>query len=176
MIFFWIVKLNYYNWIITRLSNKMADYEDRYQDDEEITNTDDEDITNKLNDEYLCNVVKELLENCENIKKYFFKDINRSLNPYDSSYYLPRLIEWSVEDIDYDIKKCSKYCLQKYNSYYQEWESIMCPSCKKIINERLNLTSFIKKIICLENKNKEMQNTLIQLQKEIDLVKPKPKG
>ena len=136
----------------------MAGYEDEYE----------EEITNKLNDEYLCNVVKELLENCEHAKKYVSK--NKYEYPYPH-YDAPELIEWSVEHIDYDIEKCSKYCLKQYNDYDYKWEFIMCSSCKKIINENLNLTSFIKKIICLENKNKEMQNTLIQLQKDIDIMK-----
>ena len=144
----------------------MAGYEDRYVDGYEDEY--EEEITNKLNDEYLCNVVKELLENCEHAKKDFSKNTSSSY-PYPH-YEAPKLIEWSVEHIDYDIEKCSTYCLKQYNSYDSKWELIMCSSCKKIINENLNLTSFIKKIIYLENKNKEMQNTLIQLQKNMDIM------
>jgi hypothetical protein len=145
----------------------MAGYEDRYVD-RYVEYEDAEEIKNKQNDEYLCNVVKELLENCEHAKKDFSK--NEYGNPYPL-YEEPKLINWSVENIDYDIKKCSNYCLREYNPYDYKWEYIMCSSCKKIINERLNLTSFIKKIIYLDNKNKEMQNTLIQLQKDIDAMK-----
>ena len=142
----------------------MADYEDRYNSEDDY----DEETKHKLKDEYLCNVVKELLENCENVKKDFSKD------EYGYSYpsgEKPELINWSVEDISYDIEKCRSYCVSIYNPDGYEWEYVMCSSCKKIINDRLHVSTFIHKILYLEKQNKEMQNAIIELQKNIDAMK-----
>ena len=142
----------------------MADYEDRYNSEDDY----DEETKHKLKDEYLCNIVKELLENCENVKK------DLSKNEYGYPYPLgekPELINWTVEDISYDIEKCSSYCVKIYNSYDGCWERSMCSSCKKIINDRLHVSTFIHKILHLEKQNKEMQNAIIELQKNIDVMK-----
>jgi hypothetical protein len=154
--------LYYYN----SISNKMADYEDRYNSEDDYDY--DEETKYKLKDEYLCDVVKELLENCENVKKDFSK--NEYGYPYEYCRE-PKLIDWTVEDISYDIEKCSSYCIRIYNSYDGCWEKSMCSSCKKIINDRLRVSTFIHKILYLEKQNKDMQNAIIELQKNINAMK-----
>lgn len=142
----------------------MADYEDRYNSEDDYS----EEHKEKLKDEYLCDVVKELLENCENIKK----DLSKNEYGYPYEYCRePKLIDWTVEDISYDIEKCSSYCIRIYNSYDNKWEYSMCSSCKKIINDRLRVSTYIHKILYLEKQNKEMQNAIIELQKNIDAMK-----
>jgi len=142
----------------------MEVYEDRYNSEDDY----DEETKYKLKDEYLCDVVKELLENCENVKKDFSK--NEYGYPYEYCRE-PKLIDWTVEDISYDIEKCSSYCIRIYNSYDGCWEKSMCSSCKKIINDRLRVSTFIHKILYLEKQNKDMQNAIIELQKNINAMK-----
>ena len=87
----------------------------------------------KTKDAYLNSVVKELLDNCVYIDR-----LNQSADDPN------KLINWGVEDLDYDINKCSSYCVKIYNSYNQVYEPVLCFSCENILMSRFSLQSIIK--------------------------------
>ena len=46
---------------------------------------------------------------------------------------------FSPSDLDYDYENCRKYCYKKDDGHWNEFEEILCSSCKEILEKEIRL-------------------------------------
>ena len=118
--------------------------------------------------EYLKQVTEELNLNCLNQKKP--KDKYDRVEVWD--YYYADDIDDIINDVDFEFSRCRKYCIQIDTHYCNEYEYVLCDSCKNILEKRIR-KPFNKTPAEQQDENYKFERELNQsedVQKKIDLL------